>query len=333
MRWFAVLMLALTTPGIGVESMTAQAPEGLTGTILVLNKRGNDASFVDLASGEIVATAPTGVGPHELVVLADGRTAVGTDYEGSVGSLTVLDIPSGERLRTIDLTPYRRPHGIDLLPGDSVVAVTVEQDRAVLLVRIEDGEILEVVDTEAAGSHMVALPEDGKTMWTGDIGSNTVSQFSVETGARLQVLDAPQQPEAINVTEDGGRVFAGSNATGLVSVFDTRTGGRTTVAEGFGWPYRMFLTPGAGQLIVPDMRGEVLRFFDGDSYSELGRIDFPGEGPQGLVLHPDGRHLFLSLSAADRIAVIDIEERRILGYLPAGSSPDGIGFSPVTVAR
>lgn len=333
MRCFIVLLLALLTPGIGVDVMSAQAPKGLSGTVVVLNKRGNDASFVDLASGEIVATAPTGVGPHELVVLSDGRTAVGTDYEGAVGSLTVLDIPSGERVRTIDLTPYRRPHGIDLLPGDTVVAVTVEQDRAVLLVRLADGEILEVIGTDADGSHMVALPGDGQTMWTGDMGSNTVSQFSVETGARLRVLEAPDQPEAINVTEDGGRVFAGSNATGLVSVFDTRTGRRSTVAEGFGWPYRMFLTPGAGQLIVPDMRGEVLRFFDGDSYEELGSIDFPGQGPQGLALHPDGRHLFLSLSAADRIAVIDIEERRVLGHLPSGSSPDGIGFSPLTVAR
>ena len=26
------------------------------------------------------------------------------------------------------------------------------------------------------------------------------------------------------------------------------------------------------------------------SYEELGRIDFAGEGPQGLTLHPDGRH-------------------------------------------
>lgn len=333
MRWMAALAFALSSVALNPAGGWAQAPDGLTGTVVVLNKGGDDASFVDLATGEIVATAPTGVGPHELVVLGDGRTAVATDYEGPVGSLTVLDVPSGERTRTIDLSPYRRPHGIDLLPGDSVVAVTVEQDRAVLLVRLRDGAIVQTIDTRADGSHMVAVPRDGRTLWTGDIASNTVSQFSVRTGERLQALDAPEQPEAINVTEDGGRVFAGSNATGLVSVFDARTGRRSTVAEGFGWPYRMFLTPGAGQLIVPDMRGEVVRFFDGESYDELGRIEFPGEGPQGLTLHPDGRHLFLSLSAADRIAVVDILERRIVGYLPAGSSPDGIGYSPLTVSR
>ena len=117
-----------------------------------------------------------------------------------------------------------------------------------------------------------------------------------------------------------------------MTAWSTADGAPTTVADGFGWPYRVFLTPGVERIIVPDLRNEVVRFFDGTSYDELGRIDFPGEGPQGLVLHPDGRHLFLSLSAANRIAVVDIERRVVVGYLPAGSGPDGIGYSPLTVA-
>jgi DNA-binding beta-propeller fold protein YncE len=135
------------------------------------------------------------------------------------------------------------------------------------------------------------------------------------------------------VTPSGDRVFAGSNETGRVTAWDTRSGDATTVAEGFGWPYRIFLTPGVEGIIVPDMGREVLRFFDGTTYEELGSIDFAGKAPQGLVLHPDGRHLFVSLSAADRVAVVDIEERVVVGSLPAGSRPDGIGYSPLSVAR
>lgn len=326
-----LVLPALPGPNHGEGALSAQAPDGLTGTVLVLNKRGDDASFIDLASGRIVATAPTGRGPHELVVTGDGSTAIGTDYEGERGSLSVFSIPEGRRTRVIPLDPYTRPHGIDLLPGDSVVAVSVEADRAVILVHIGRGEIVDVLSTDAAGSHMVAATADGAALWTGDMGSNTVTELDRATGSRVRSLAAPAQPEAINVTPSGDRVFAGSNATGRVTVFHTDDGSSETVAEGFGWPYRMFLTPGVEQLIVPDLRGEVLRFFDADTYRELGRIPFPGEGPQGLTLHEDGRHLFLSLSAADRIAVIDIERREVVGYLPAGSSPDGIGFSPQTV--
>lgn len=180
---------------------------------------------------------------------------------------------------------------------------------------------------------MVAATADGETLWTGDIGSNTVTELDRATLSRVRSFLAPAQPEAINVTADGARVFAGSNATGRVTVFDTRTGTSRTVAEGFGWPYRMFLTPGSGQLIVPDLRGEVLRFFDTGDYEELGRMEFPGEAPQGLTLHADGRHLFLSLSAVGRVAVVDIRERKVAGYLPAGAGPDGVGFSPLPVAR
>jgi len=105
------------------------------------------------------------------------------------------------------------------------------------------------------------------------------------------------------------------------------------VAEEFGWPYRVFLTPGVEQIIIPDLRRETLRFFDGDTYDELGNIEFPGEGPEGLILHPDGRHLFLSLSRGNRIAIVDIDTREVLGFLPAGAGPDGIGYSAMRVAR
>ena len=180
---------------------------------------------------------------------------------------------------------------------------------------------------------MLGVTEDGMSIWTGDMGSNTVSLLSVADGAKVRSFPAPAQPEAINVSPDGTRVFAGSNATGRVTAFDATDGSPTLVAEGFGWPYRIFLTPGVEQIIIPDLRHETLRFFDGDTYDELGRIDFPDEGPQGLILHPDGRHLFLSLSGGNRIAVVDINARVVVGYLPTGSGPDGIGYSTVRVAR
>jgi DNA-binding beta-propeller fold protein YncE len=309
--------------------LSAQTPRELTGTVIVLNKSAATATFIDLATASIVATAPTGQGPHELIVSGDGTFAVGTDYGGG-NSLSVFDVATGTRSAVHRLGGYTRPHGIAFLPGDSLVAVTAEAEGAVIVVRVSDGEIVQVLETEAAGSHMVGVTADGETMWTGDIGSNSVTELSRSRG-RVRALSAPAQPEAVNVTRDGSRVFAGSNTTGRVTVFHTADGSSETIAEGFGWPYRMFLTPDDSQLIVPDLRGEVLRFFDLDSYEELGSIPFAGQGPQGLTLHPDGRHLFLALSAAGKVAIVDIERRQVVGELPAGSRPDGIGYSPITV--
>jgi len=326
-----VVALGLAPTCAGAQD---ELPSGLSGTVVVVNKQGNDASFIDLESGEIVATAPTGTGPHELVVSPDGRLAVATNYGGgSANTLTVFDIASASVVRTIDLGRFTRPHGIAFMPDGDVVAVTSESTSNVVLVRVSDGQVLANISTEASGSHMLGVTGDGSTIWTGDMGSDTVTQLSVADGAKIRSFPAPAQPEAINVSPDGSRVFAGSNDTGRVTAFDTANGSSTLVAEGFGWPYRIFLTPGVAQIIIPDLEHETLRFFDGDDYAELGRIDFPGEGPEGLILHPDGRHLFLSLARGNHIAVVDIRTRKVVGYLPAGAGPDGIGYSAVRVTR
>jgi YVTN family beta-propeller protein len=328
----AALSLAVASPAAPIR---AQAPAGLTGTVIVANKQEGTASFVDVASGEIVATAPTGAGPHELVVSSDGELAVVTDYgAGTAGhTLTVLEVAAGRALRTVDLGTWTRPHGIVFLPGDSLVAVTSETRGAVVLVRVADGRVVGTLPTGARGSHMVAVTADGTRLYTGDIGSATVTELDARTLAKVRSFPTAPSPEAVNVTPDGARVYVGSNDEGTVSVIETDTGRRREIAGGFAWPYRMFLTGDARRLVVPDLRGDALRVFYTGTLEELGRLDLPGAEPQGLVLHPDGRHLFLSLSAERRVAVIDLDALEVVGHLPAGAGPDGVGYSPLTVSR
>ena len=61
-------------------SLSAQSQDGRTGTLVVLNKSEAMATFIDVASGGIVARLPTGQGPHELAMTKNGRWAVSTDY-------------------------------------------------------------------------------------------------------------------------------------------------------------------------------------------------------------------------------------------------------------
>jgi DNA-binding beta-propeller fold protein YncE len=120
-----ILLTALTAMLV-VTAARAQVA-GLTGTLVVTNKSVSTATIIDVGSGRILATLPTGQGPHELVLSSDGGTAVVTDYSGDPGrTLTVIDVAARRVVRTIDLGDHRRPHGIVFLPGDSLVAVTSE---------------------------------------------------------------------------------------------------------------------------------------------------------------------------------------------------------------
>jgi DNA-binding beta-propeller fold protein YncE len=317
--------------GLLFASSTAAAQvSGLTGTLIVTNKGPSTATIIDVASGRALATLPTGQGPHEVVVSRDGRLAVVTDYGSRSGgsTLTVIDVPGLKVVRTINLGEYHRPHGIAFLPGDSLVAVTSEMSRNVVIVAVEEGVVRKAIPTQHNGSHMVGVTANGTRAYTGDIGSNTVSELNVLTGEYVRSWDVPTQPEAINVTPDGSEVWVGSNATGKVSVVHPSTGAVATAAEGFGWPYRIYFTPDVKTVLLPDLRKEELRFVDRATHRELGRISFAGGGPQGITMTPDGKYALQSLSQQARVAVVDAMSRKVVGYIPAGETPDGIAYSP-----
>ena len=314
-------------------AMTAQVP-GLSGTLVITNKGPATATIIDVASGRTLATLPTGQGPHEVVLSSDGRTAVVTDYGAQTGgkTLTVIDVPGLRVARTIDLGTYTRPHGIAYLPGDSLVAVTSETTGNVVIVSVPEGAVRRAIPTQHDGSHMVAATADGSLLYTGDIGSNTVSELNGRTGQYVRSFEVPAQPEAVNVTPDGAEVWVGSNATGKVSVVDPRTGAVTTAAEGLGWPYRILFSPDRRFTFLPDLRGETLRFLDRASRRELGRLTFAGGGPQGITITPDGRYLFQSLSRQGRVAIIDVTKREVVGHIATGETPDGVAYTARAVS-
>lgn len=318
----AALMLVVAEPGV------AQEP-GLSGTIIVTNKSTASASIIDVATNRVLATVPTGAGPHEIALSSDGATAVVTDYGGPGGgqTLTVIDVAGMRVARTIDLGQYRRPHGIVFLPGDSLVAVTSEASGNVLIVAVAAGAVRRAIPTNHQGSHMVGVIANATRAYTGDIGSNTVSELNLSTGEYVRSWDVPAEPEAINVTPDGTQVWVGSNATGRVSVVDPSTGSVTTAAEGLQWPYRILFTPDGSSVLLPDLSGEELRIIDRMGFTELARIDFSGAAPQGITITPDGRYVFQSLSSQGRVAIVDMRTRQVADHLAAGESPDGVVYT------
>lgn len=320
--------IALATLLLTATTTAAAQVAGLSGTVIVTNKAPSTATIIDVGSGRILATIATGAGPHEIVLSQDGRTAVITDYSGQPGrTLTVIDVPARKVVRTIELPANPRPHGIQFLPGDSIVAVTSEQSGHVVLVNAMAGSIVGAIPTQGLGSHMVGVTADGAKGYTGNMRSHTISEVDLRSGQFVRSLSVPTTPEAINVTPDGREVWVGSNATGKISVVDVAAWSATTAGEGYVWPYRVFFTPDVKHVVIPDMTNEDLRFIERATRKEAGRIALPGAGPQGITMTPDGRYVLLSLSKQARVAIVDMATRTVVGHLPAGQTPDGIVYT------
>ncbi len=298
-------------------------------SLVVLNKSAATATIVDVQSGETVATIPVGVGPHEAVVSRDGRWAVAANYGQRSGgnTLSVIDVPARQVVRTIDLGQYTRPHGLAFLPGDSLVAVTSETTMSVVLVRVADGAIVKDLSTGAEGSHMLALVGDGETIYTSNLRDDTVTEIDVATGDTRQMFDTPPQPEAIGVTPSGSEVWVGSNGAGTFTVIDVSSGETRGTIEGFGFPYRVLFTPDERLVILPDFRGDETRILERATLRELKRFSFPGGGPQGVTLSGDGTILYQALARGGQVVAIDLETLEEIRRYDVGPTPDGVGWA------
>jgi YVTN family beta-propeller protein len=326
------------------------APPAVTGTLIVLNKSEATASLIDLATGRVAATVPTGAGPHEVAVSPDGRRALVTNYgrEQAGTTLTLIEVRAGRAERTIDLAPYRRPHGVAWLPGGKRAAVTAEDDRALLVVDVGAGRVAAKIDTGQKVSHMVAVDPSGRRAFVANIGSGSVSVIDLEARRHLKDVPTGAGAEGIDVTPDGRHVWVTNREADTVTVLDAASLEVVKTLPSPSFPIRARVTPQGTHVLVSNARSGDLAVFDARSLRELRRISlklpaaategrlFGGQFgdssvPIGVLVHPGGRTAWVAHANADLVSVLDLAAWAPTGTLAAGREPDGLGYSPLAV--
>jgi YVTN family beta-propeller protein len=338
-------LTAACSPGVRLSSTDASSLPAMppTGTVIVANMADNTATLIDVASRRVVATLPTGNGAHEVAVSHDGRYAVVSNYgvRGAPGnSLTVIDVPSAKVVRTIELGDFRRPHGSAFLPGDSLLAITSEMSRVVVLVDFRQGTVAGSIPTNHPASHMLAMTADARRIFTTNVADGTVSELDVTARTFLREITVAPAVEGIAVTPGGEQVWVGSNQQKTVTVLDARTGRAVGTLGGFGMPYRLAITRNGRTVVITDPPNAVVRIVDAatrrdvatvkiDSAGVTAAAEFPGSpSPEGVVISRDGRMAYVALQGSSRLAMIDIATAAVVAYVPTGGGPDGIGYSP-----
>jgi len=323
------------------------------GTLLIANKTDNTVDLYDVKAQKSVATLPTGKAPHEAAVSPDGRMAVISDYgpRGNPGStLTVIDVQDAKVVRTISLGPHRRPHGMVWF-AENRLAVTTEDSRHMLVVDPNAGEVLSEVETGQEVSHMVAVTPNGKRAFVANIRSGSVTVIDLVAGKKLRDIETGRGAEGIAITPDGKEVWVGNRGADTLSIIDPESLKIVATLPCRGVPIRVAVTPdGARVLISCADTGEVV-LFDAKARKELARrkLDLStvpdaanrlfgdrfGDSPVpvGLVIAPGGERAWIAATQADVVVVVDTRSLEVKDLIRAGREPDGMAFTPVTVAR
>lgn len=325
MRYLIPAALMLTTtacPGGRPAPVPAEEQAQTVVEIVVANQQSASASLIP-GDGGVARHLAVGNGPHEAAISPDGRTAVVTIYGAQIpgSQLAVIDLERDTVIRTIELAPYTRPHGVVFLADrNDRVVVTSESTQNIVLVDLNTGA-MEAIATGARGSHMVAVNAAGTRGWTANVADNSVSELDLVRRRLIRSFAVPLRPEGIAVTPDGAEVWVGSNETGAVSVVSTASGSIIATLTETRFPYRLTAFPNGRRIAIVDGMGNRLVIADVATHAIVGGIDLVS--PRGVAIAPDSRTGYVTL-AEGALAIVDLEAMAVLRTVAVQASPDGV---------
>src|SRR5687767_367354 len=297
--------------------------------LLVLNKTDATLAIVEPASGKTIATVPTGPGPHEVAVSGDGRLAFVTNYGANApgSTLSVIDIAARREVRRVDLGDLRRPHGVAVVDGK--VLVTAEANRAIARYDPAADRIDWRFDTAQDVTHMVLASRDGRTLFTSNIGSNTIGIIESAGGAWRQALvRVGPGPGGLDLPPAGRRLWTPPTADGRVSVIDVAAKKvAQTFDAGSRRANRLKFTPDGRLVLISDMDGGDLVIVDARTRAVAKRLRV-GRMPEGILVRPDGRMAYVAVTGENHVAAIDLQTLEVVQTIAAGGGPDGMAWVP-----
>jgi YVTN family beta-propeller protein len=317
----------------------AFVPRASADTVVVVCKSDFQLALVDPATSKVLAKLPTGLGPHEVAVSPDGRTAYvsnfgrysvypagDTEHDKAGHTITVIDLVERKVKATLDLGTHTGPHGMTASHDGKLLWVTTETPQAVLELDSTTGKILHVWNTTQERSHMiVALPNETKFYVTNTV-SGSVSVVDRSTG-EVKVLATGPGTEGIAISPDGKEVWAASRLDDKISIISTATDLIVAAFPSGGkGPKRMDFTPDGKQVWVTNPGSNQATVFDARARELLASLTL-SRSPSGVFISSDGRHAYITNANANELTFIDVASRKILSTMPIGTDPDGVAWS------
>ena len=297
--------------------------------LLVLNKEGNVA-VVDPATQKVLGKGPTGDGPHEVVSTTDGKYAVASNYGGGQApghTLSVIDIGTYQEVHRVDLLPQTRPHGLFAWGGK--VYFTCEGTKTFGRYDPAANRVDWLLGTGQDGTHMIALTRNGKTIFTSNIASGSISIFEQNANGsdwHGTLVKVGRGAEGFDISPDEKELWAANAGDGTVSIVDIA--GKKVVQT---FPVdakrsnRLKFTPDGKRVLISDLTTGNLLVIDTASRKEIKQIKV-GTGIAGILVSADGSKAYIGATPDNYVGVVDLKTLEMAGKISTGKGPDGMDW-------
>jgi DNA-binding beta-propeller fold protein YncE len=311
--------------------------------ILALSKGDHTLAIVDPTTLRVLARAPVGPDPHEVIASSDGKIAYVSIYgSGAYHTLSVIDLVAQKPLPDIDTGALNGPHGLAFLGGK--VWFTAEGAKVVARYDPATNKIDWVMGTGQNRTHMIYVTSDEKHVYTTNVSSATVSlleQIALPPmgppGATRQgplrmdwnqtVIPVGKGDEGFDVSPDGRELWTANAQDGTISIIDISAKKviDTLDAKAFG-ANRLKFTIDGKYALISSLRSGDLVIYDVASRKPFKSVSI-GHGAAGILVQPDGARAFVACTPDNYVAVLDLKSFQVTNHIDVGPEPDGLAWS------
>ncbi|CAM3540092.1 YncE family protein [Kibdelosporangium persicum] len=320
---------ALKFAGMAGLPLPAMQQETAFGDVLAVVEKGDRRlAFFEAGTGKRLSEIVLGDYPHELVADRERRFAYighyGVEFSSVVGpggsALWVVDLRARTLVRTIELAPFNRIHGVGMDSTNRLYALS--EEKAVLLgfdASIGNGPS-RAVNTGGIKTHMFAITRNGERAYVTGLLSHTVSLVRPYDAAAAPVMMTPGQlPESACLSTDEQTLFVGARRTPAVVAIDANTMSVRGQLKVAGDPLRVY-TVSQDQLLVTDLANKAISLIS-TRLQPIWTMPVPGQ-PSAVSFHPSKPVAYVSLLDTQQVAVVDLSRRQITGTFPTLRQPD-----------
>ena len=350
-RSIQFVIIGAVAATIGLGALAVQAQSTPQQSLLALSKRNHTLAIVDPATLQVIARAPVGPDPHEVIASSDGRTAYVSIYGGGrYHALSVIDLVSQKALPDIDTGALNGPHGLAFVGGK--LWFTAEGAKVVARYDPGTARVDWVMGTGQNRTHMIYVTQDEKHIYTTNVASATVSAFGQvpsfmgpppgmqpppgmtpppDTPPRMDwnqtVIPVGKGDEGFDVSPDGRELWTANAQDGTISIVDLASKKvSATLDAGVGSANRLKFTPDGKLVLISMLRNGDLVIYDAASRKEFKRVKI-GHGAAGILMDPIGARAFIACSPDNYIAVLDLKTFQVTSHIDVGGEPDGLAWA------
>jgi YVTN family beta-propeller protein len=240
----------------------------------------------------------------------------------------MIDLAARKELRRIDVAPLSRPHGLAFAGGK--LYFTAEADKKIARYDPAANTIDWQFETGQNSTHMVLPAKDARTLFTSNIGSDSVSVIEQgPAGIWTQtVVPVGKGPEGLDLSSDGRELWSAHSRDGGVSIVDVRTKKVTqTINAGTKRSNRIKLTADGRFALISDLEAGDLVVLDAGTRKEIKRLAL-GKMPEGILIPPGGSRAFVAVNGDNHVAVVDLKTWQVIKKIATGVGPDGMAWAP-----